>query len=103
MFLKVFYTLITIFKSLNHRFKTLPNDHLCVCVCVCVRACARAPHLSRVQLFATPWTVACHAPLSMEFSRQEYWSGFAISFFGGDLPDPGIKLTALMSPAPLVL
>ena len=31
--------------------------------------------LSRVQLFATPWTVACQIPLSMEFSRQEYWSG----------------------------
>ena len=31
--------------------------------------------LSHVQLFATPWTVACQAPLSMEFSRQEYWSG----------------------------
>ena len=30
---------------------------------------------SHVQLFATPWTVACQAPLSMEFSRQEYWSG----------------------------
>ena len=32
--------------------------------------------LSRVQLFVTPWTVACQAPVSMEFSRQEYWSGF---------------------------
>ena len=31
--------------------------------------------LSRVQLFSTPWTVAYKAPLSMEFSRQEYWSG----------------------------
>ena len=31
--------------------------------------------LSRVRLFATPWTVACQAPPSMEFSRQEYWSG----------------------------
>ena len=31
--------------------------------------------LSCVQLFATPWTVACHTPLSMEFSRPEYWSG----------------------------
>ena len=30
---------------------------------------------SRVQLFATPWTVACQAPLPMEFPRQEYWSG----------------------------
>ena len=32
-------------------------------------------HFSSVQLFATPWTVACQAPLSTSFSRQEYWSG----------------------------
>ena len=31
--------------------------------------------LSHVRLFVTPWTVACQSPLSMEFSRQEYWSG----------------------------
>ena len=35
--------------------------------------------LSRVQLFATPWTVAYQAPRSMEFSRQEYWSGLPLS------------------------
>ena len=40
---------------------------------------------------ATPWTVACHAPLSMEVSRQEYWSGLPIRS-PGDLPNPGIKL-----------
>ena len=39
---------------------------------------------------ATPWTVACQAPLSMKFSRQEYWSGLSFPFPGG-LPDPGIK------------
>ena len=45
--------------------------------------------LSRVQLFATPWTGAYQAPPSMEFFRQEYWSG--LSFISpGDLPDPGI-------------
>ena len=38
-----------------------------------------ASSLSRVQLFVTPWTVAHQTPLSREFSRQEYWSGFAIS------------------------
>ena len=32
-------------------------------------------HFSRVQLFTTPWTVACQAPLSMGFPRQEYWNG----------------------------
>ena len=39
---------------------------------------------------ATPWTVAYQAPLSMEFSRQEYWSGLPFPS-PGDLPDPGIK------------
>ena len=38
----------------------------------------------------TPWTVACQAPLFMEFSRQEYWSGLPFLFLG-DLPDPGIE------------
>ena len=45
---------------------------------------------SRVQLFATPWTVAYQAPPPMEFSRQEYWSGLPFPS-PGDLPDPGIK------------
>ena len=39
---------------------------------------------------ATPWTVACQAPLSMVFSRQEYWSGLPFPS-PGDLPNPGIK------------
>ena len=42
--------------------------------------------LSCIQLFATPWTVACQAPLSVGFSRQEYWSGLPF-------PSPGIFLT----------
>ena len=46
--------------------------------------------LSRVRLFVTPWTVAHQAPLSMGFSRQEYWSGLPFPS-PGDLPDPGIK------------
>ena len=46
--------------------------------------------LSHVQLFATPWTVAYQAPPSMEFSRQEYWSGLPFPS-PGDLPNPGIK------------
>ena len=54
--------------------------------------------LSRVQLFATPWTVALQGPLSMEFSRQEYWSRLPFPF-PGDLPDPGIKTVCLVSPA----
>ena len=46
--------------------------------------------LSCVQLFATPWTVAYQASLSMGFSRQEYWSGLPFPS-PGDLPNPGTK------------
>ena len=46
--------------------------------------------LSRVRLFATPWTIAYQAPLSVGFSRQEYWSGLPFPS-PGDLPYPGIK------------
>ena len=54
--------------------------------------------LSYVRLFATPQTVAHQAPLSMEFSRQQYWSGLPFPP-PGDLPDPGIKLVCPPSPA----
>ena len=53
---------------------------------------------SHVQLFVTLWTIAHQAPLSMEFSRQEYWSGSPCPP-PGNLPDPGFKLTSLLSPA----
>ena len=45
---------------------------------------------SRVRLFETPWTEAHQAPLSMEFSRQEYWNGLPFAS-PGDLPDPRIE------------
>ena len=54
--------------------------------------------LSRVQLCVTPRTVAHQAPLSMGFSRQEYWSGLPRPP-PGDLPDPGITPVSLRSPA----
>ena len=53
--------------------------------------------LSRVRLFATPWTVACQAPLSMGFSRQEYWSGLPFPP-PGNLSDPGIESASPASP-----
>jgi len=46
--------------------------------------------LSVVSDSATPWTVPCQAPLSMGFSRQEYWSGFPFPS-PGDFPNPGIE------------
>ena len=47
-------------------------------------------------ILCAPWTVACQAPLSMEFSRQEYWSGLLCPP-PGDLPDPRIEPVSLMS------
>ena len=53
---------------------------------------------SVVSSSATPWTVAHQAPLSMGFSRQEYWSGLPYPS-PGDLPNPGIEPSSPMSPA----
>ena len=58
--------------------------------------CAQSP--SHVQFYVTLWTVACQAPLSMGFFRQEYWSGLPFPP-PGDLPSAGIKPTSLASPA----
>ena len=59
---------------------------------------AAAQSLNCVWLFAAPWAVACQAPLSMGFLRQEYWSGLPFPT-PGNLPAPGIKPTSLVSPA----
>ena len=67
------------------------------------RGCSRltekvhACMLSCVWLFLTPWTGTCQAPLSMEFSRQEYWNGLPFST-SGYLPNPGIEPTSPVSP-----
>ena len=58
-------------------------------VCVCVLSCSVVP-----DTFGTHWTVVCQAPLSMEFSRQEYGSGLPFPPLGS-LPTPGIKLMSL--------
>ena len=60
---------------------------------MCMLSC-----FSHVQLFATPWTVAHQAPLSMVFPRQEYWSGLPFPS-PGDLPYLGLKPGSLRSPA----
>ena len=80
-------------------FFEIPNIYLVKFIisynflCVCMLS-----HFSRVQIFETPWAVAHQAPLSMGFSRQEYWSGLPCPS-PGDLPDPEIKPRSLMSPA----
>ena len=65
----------------------LGKTRVCGCVCVCMRTLSC---FSCVRLFATPWTLAHQALLSMGFSRQEYWSRLPFPS-PGDLPDPGIK------------
>ena len=55
-------------------------------------------HFHCVQLFATLWTIARQAPLSMGFSRQEHWSGLSCPPLG-DLPDAGIEPVSLMFPS----
>ena len=71
------------------------GSHLLVLLnwsCACVLS-----HFSRVRLCATLWTVACQAPLSVGFSRQEYWSGLPCPP-SGDLPDPEIEPMSFTSP-----
>ena len=60
-------------------------------MCICIRK--RKVEISRtvVSYSAIPWTVACQAPLSMKFSRQEYWRELPFPS-PGDLPNPGIEL-----------
>ena len=55
-----------------------------------IHACMYVKSLSCVRLFVTPWTVVHQPPPSMEFSRQESWSGLPFPS-PGDLPDPGIE------------
>ena len=61
-------------------------------------ACARVHmHAELCPILCDPYTVACQTPLSMGFSRQEYWSGLPFPT-PGDLPDPGIKSVSLVYP-----
>ena len=57
---------------------------------ICLNCKVKVKSLSHVQLFATPWTVAYQAPLSIGFSREEYWSGLSFPS-PGDLPNPGTE------------
>ena len=79
-------------KHLDSKSKlfSILKQILCVCGYVCV--------LSHIQLFATPWTVACQAPLSMGFPGQEHWSGLPFPS-PGDLPYPGVEPMSPVSPA----
>ena len=73
---------------LNYHDCSLLEENLCICT----------QSLSCVWFFVTPRTVACQAPLSMGFSRQEYWSGLPFPPLE-DLPNLGIKPASPVSPA----
>ena len=75
-------------SSLEYLRKILWTCSNCCCLVV-TRACM----LSRIWAFVTSWTVACKAPLSMGFPRQEYWTRLPFSS-PGDLPNPGIEPTS---------
>ena len=62
-------------------------------MCACSLSC-----FSTIQFFATPWTIARQAPLSMGFSRQKYWSGEPFPS-PGDLLDPGMEAVSPAAPA----
>ena len=77
-------------KSLDHHLKL--QAILPICFFMCVSVCVCSPNC--FQFFASPWTVAHQVPLFMEFSRQEYWSGVAISS-----SQPRDQTSSLVSPA----
>ena len=78
----------------------MPLNWTCILSHVAAAAddAASAKSLQSCLTLVTPWTVACQAPLSMGFSRQEYWSGLPFPP-PGDLPDPGMELVSPASPA----
>ena len=67
-----------------------PKASPCDTILYSIEVKVKVKLLSRVRLFATPWTVAYQASPSMGFSRQEYWTGLPFPS-PGDLPDPGIE------------
>ena len=75
----------TILCRCSLKFLKMVNLMLSALVCMCVLWC-----FSHVRFFATLWTIARQAPLSMGFSKQEYWSGLPF-LSPGELPNPGTK------------
>ena len=68
--------------------------HVCVCVCECVFVVFS--HSAVSDSFVTPWTIACQAPLSEEFPRQEYWNVLPL-LPSEDPPSPGVGPTSPVS------
>ena len=86
-----------------HTFKTTCKSALSFLFCTKYTAVSESCSCSVLSNSSvTPWTVAHQAPLSMGFSRQEYWRGLPFPFLG-DLPNPGIKLTSPALPVDSLL
>ena len=86
------YKLMHMFEdNLYDKFKIgIAGSKVCLCQSSLWRGCTSLCMRVRFSLFATSWTVAHQAPLSMGFSRQEYWSGLPFPS-PGDLPNPGME------------
>ena len=80
--------------SSSSQYKGFLQSECVVCVCVCARARACEYLCSVMSDSVTQWTVACQVPMSMELSRQEYWSWLPFPS-PGPPPDPGIKPASL--------
>ena len=86
-----YYGILLCFRTyLKNRFSSTYFQYLGCCVLL--------SRFSYVQFFTNPWTIAHPAPLSLGFTRPEYWSGLPCSA-PGDLPDPGIEPASLLSSA----
>ena len=81
-------------SNVNHSIQ----NYTCTLKNICITVYEHAKLLQWFWLLETPWTAGCQAPLCMRFSRQQHWSGLLCSQLG-NLPNPGIKLKSLMSPA----
>ena len=84
-------TLVSINRWMDKEDKVYVYIYIYIYIYICMYV------LSRIWLSVIPWTVDHQPPLSMQFSRQEYWSGFPFPI-PGYLPDSGIKPTSLASP-----
>ena len=107
-----YFPLIFLLPGCDHNLKLCISCWFTICLIPRLGALGRWHHipcflseylhrlcvLSQVQLFAAPWPEAHQASLSMGFSRQEYWSRLPF-LTPGDLLNPGIELTSLLSPA----
>ena len=90
------YLIIISYNGIEHKIHTHAHTHTHTHTHIYI--CKKLYVVCYIQLFATPWNVACRTSLSMIFFREEYWNGVPFSP-PEDLPDPGIKSASPVSPA----